>query len=69
MRMPEWLTKGRFQIYKTPVLKQYVTDFSRAVGVSHALDLWPILKTFMLVNYNSRVVICGIFQSGTTLEL
>ena len=46
-----------------------MSDFSRAVGVSHALDLWPILKTFMLVNYNSRVVICGIFQSGTTLEL
>ena len=25
-------------------------------------------KHFMLVNYDSRVVICGIFQSGTTLE-
>ena len=26
-------------------------------------------KHFMLVNYNSRVVIWGIFQSGATLEL
>ena len=25
-------------------------------------------KHFMLVNYDSRVVIWGIFQSGTTLE-
>ena len=25
-------------------------------------------KHFMLVNYNSRVVIWGIFQSGTNLE-
>ena len=26
-------------------------------------------KTFTLVNYDSRVVIWGIFKSGTTLEL
>ena len=26
-------------------------------------------KHFTLVNYDSRVVIWGIFQSGTTLEL
>ena len=26
-------------------------------------------KQFTLVNYNSRVVIWGIFKSGTTLEL
>ena len=25
-------------------------------------------KHFMLVNYDSRIVIWGIFQSGTTLE-
>ena len=25
-------------------------------------------KTFMLVNYDSRVVIWGIFKSGTTTE-
>ena len=26
-------------------------------------------KQYTLVNYDSMVVICGIFQSGTTLEL
>ena len=25
-------------------------------------------KHFTIVNYDSRVVICGIFKSGTTLE-
>ena len=49
-------------------------DEQRTLGVdteceNHCTAVTNLIKHFTLINYDSRVVIWGIFQSGTTLEL
>ena len=48
------------QCYKDKMAKMYDTENIHSCGQSY--------KHFTLVNYDPRVVIWGIFQSGTTLK-
>ena len=44
-------------------------QFSTSLQLVRQLSTYPqSYKHFMLVNYDSRVVIWGIFKSGMTLE-
>ena len=64
-------------IHKAPVIMTFVTTLV-IMDSSHNYQFVQLLqnqntsgqsyKHFTLVNYDSRVVIWGIFQSGTTLE-
>ena len=53
-----------------PALVTLVSVMSKMRNVEHSgcKTCGQYYKHFTLVNYNSRVVIWGIFQSGTTLE-
>ena len=77
------LNKTYFLAQIAPIIKvswkivQKNVNFSAKYYVNHqkiakVANFWQICgqyyKHFTLVNYDSRVVIWGIFQSGTTLE-
>ena len=52
-------------ILRIPIFEFFLAKVMRE---SHKLISGQSYKTFMLVNYDSRVVIWGIFKSGMTLE-
>ena len=58
----------------SPAWSKFILIFSTDLNVKNKYDylgigIYSVANQFTLVNYDSRVVIWGIFQSGTTLEL
>ena len=51
----------------------YLNTSTNCLSIFESILFSPLIcgqsyKHFMIINYNSRVIIWGIFKSGTTLE-